>query len=115
MVYPNCLKTLSLLGYQFYRLLFYFNIACSLLAVAVVWYGVGFMDQGALLLSKIVGFAGAVLLYQYFEKDTYYYFRNAGCRLRHIIPIAFFIDITFLAGFFLLVNLITHATTYFKN
>jgi hypothetical protein len=109
------LKTLSLLGYQFYRLLFYFNIACTLLAIAVVWYGMGYMGQVALLLSKIFGFAGAVSLYHYFEKDTYYYFRNAGCRLRHIIPIAFFIDITLLAGSFLLVNLITHATTYFKN
>jgi hypothetical protein len=109
------LKTLSLLSYQFYRLLFYFNIACTLLAIAVNWYGLGHMDEGALFLSKIFGFAGAAILYQYFEKNTFYYFRNAGCRMRQIVTIAFLIDLAFLGSTFLLVHLIAYATTHFKS
>jgi len=96
-------------------MLLLYNIACSLLAVAVVLVGLGHINAGNLFLAKLLGFAGAVMLHQYTAKETYYYFRNAGCRMRRIIALAFMVDFLLLIIFFLLIALTTHAATYFKG
>jgi len=101
------LKTLTLLSFQFYRITLYFNIACTLLAIAVVWYGLGHVDAGGLFLAKILAFPGAVMLHRYIAKENYYYFRNAGCRMRQIITITFVADIFACIILFSLINLVT--------
>jgi len=109
------LKTLILLSFQFYRILLLFNIACSLLGIALVWYGFGRIDGGILFIAKILGFAGAVMLHRYNAKETYYYFRNAGYRMRRLIGAAFIVDILVYFSIFLLINLANHAAEYFKG
>jgi hypothetical protein len=88
------LKTLTLLTFQFYRLLLLYNIACTLLAIMIFWFGFGRLNAGLLFFAKILGFISAFVLYQYASKETYYYFRNAGCRMRYIVATAFFAEIT---------------------
>jgi hypothetical protein len=73
------------------------------------------MDAGGLFLAKILGFAGAVILYHYTTKETYYYFRNAGWRMRQIIALASIIDIVFYILLLLMFNLTTHAIAYFES
>jgi len=109
------LKTLTLLSLQFYQILLLFNIACTLLSIAVFWYGFGHIDAGIFFLAKIFGFPGAVLLHQYSAKETYFYFRNAGFRMRRVIGIAFIIDLLAYLTIFLLFSLISYAAGHFKG
>ncbi|WP_295672565.1 hypothetical protein [uncultured Mucilaginibacter sp.] len=96
-------------------MLLLFNIACTLLAIAVVWYGFGHIDAFILFIAKTLGFIGAVMLHRYSAKETYYYFRNAGYRMRSVILTAFLADTLLYILSFLLINLITHATEHFKS
>jgi len=91
------------------------NIACTLLAIAVVWYGFGHIDAFIIFIAKILGFAGAVALHQYSAKETYYYFRNAGYRMRRMIGATFIADLLVYITICFLVNLITYAVGYFKG
>jgi hypothetical protein len=84
-------------------------VACSLLALAIGWYNAGYIGGGNFFIAKLFGFAGAVILHLYSAKDTYYYFRNAGCRMRWVITISFAADVLLLITAFFLINLITHA------
>jgi hypothetical protein len=86
-----------------------YNIACTLLSIAIFWYGFGRMDAGVLFFAKILGFIGACVLYQYTSKETLYYFRNAGCRMRHIVPLAFFAEIIITITLLILFTLIANA------
>ncbi len=104
-----------MLSLQFYRMLLLFNIACSLLGIALVWYGFGFINSGNVFLAKLLGFTGAVVLYQYNAKETYYYFRNAGCRVRRITVIAFLADFLVYILLVLLFNLAGYAAAYLKS
>ncbi|MDR3695902.1 hypothetical protein [Mucilaginibacter sp.] len=109
------MKALSLITFQFYKTVLLFNIACTLLAIAVVWYGFGHIDAFILFIAKILGFAGAILLHRYSAKETYYYFRNAGYRVRSVILLAFLVDTLLYILSFFLINLITHAAEHFKS
>jgi hypothetical protein len=86
-----------------------FNVACSLFALAIGWYNAGYIGGGNFFIAKLLGFAGSVILYQYSAKDSYYYFRNAGCRMRWVITISFAVDILLFIVTFFFINLITHA------
>ena len=86
-----------------------------MLAIAVVWYGFGHVDAFILFIAKILGFTGAVLLHRYAAKETYYYFRNAGYRMRSVILTAFFAEALLYILSVSLFNLITHAAEHFKS
>ncbi|MBB3056015.1 hypothetical protein [Mucilaginibacter gotjawali] len=109
------MKTLSFITFQFYKILLLFNIACTLLAIAVVWYGFGHIDAFILFIAKIFGFAGAVMLHQYSAKETYYYFRNAGYRMRSVVLMALLADALLYSLSVFLFNLITYAAGHFKS
>jgi hypothetical protein len=96
-------------------MLLLFNIACTLLGSLLIRYGFGFVNGGNLFIAKILGFAGAVALHQHTAKETYYYFRNAGYRMRYVILLAFMADVLLYTLSFFLINLITHAAEYFES
>jgi hypothetical protein len=85
------------------------------LGIAVVWYGFGYIDAFIVFIAKILGFAGAVALHWYSAKETCYYFRNAGYRMRSVILTGFLADITLYILSVFLFNLITHAAGHFKS
>jgi hypothetical protein len=85
------------------------------MAVVLIWFGLGYIHAGGLFLAKILGFAGAIALHQYTAKETYYYFRNAGCRMRRIIAFSFAVDVFVFIILSLTVNLVIHAAGYFKG
>jgi hypothetical protein len=79
------------------------------------WYNAGYVGGGNLFIAKLLGFAGAVVLHQYTAKDTYYYFRNAGCRMRWVITISFMVDVFLFIVVVLFINLVTHAAAHIKS
>jgi hypothetical protein len=90
-------------------------VACSLLALAIGWYNAGYIGGGNFFIAKILGFAGAVVLHQYTAKNTYYYFRNAGCRMRWVITTSFIVDVFLFIVVVLFINLVTHAAAHTKS
>jgi hypothetical protein len=55
-------------------------------------FGAGALTIGNLFYAKLIGFGGAAGLQYYSAKETYFYFRNAGYRIRQVIASAFAID-----------------------
>jgi len=109
------LKRIAILTFQVYGLLLSYNIAFSVLAAVIFIYDAGFGDAGNLFFAKIIGFLGAAALHYYYSRDSYFYFRNAGYRVRKILISAFAADMLIymiLATFY---TLITHAATHAKG
>ncbi|MGZ4001597.1 MAG: hypothetical protein ACXVIY_13240 [Mucilaginibacter sp.] len=78
------MKRLSILTFQFYRLLLLYNIACTIIGWVLMRAGGLPLTTVSLLFAKLIGFAGAIGLHYYNSKNTYYYFRNAGLSMRWI-------------------------------
>jgi len=63
------------------------------MAVFLILVGAGSLNAGNLLFAKLMGFAGAAGLQYYSSKNTYFYFRNAGYRVRQVIASALLVDV----------------------
>jgi len=87
------LKRLSILTFQFYRLLLLYNISCTLIGWALIRFDGMPLNIVSLLFAKLLGFSGALGLHNFNSKNNYYYFRNAGSSMRWIILSALATDI----------------------
>jgi len=67
-----------------------FSVAIGILFM----FQVHTLNFKSVLVSKVLGFLGAVLLYGYTSGKTYFYFRNAGISINRLIINAFVIDAT---------------------
>jgi hypothetical protein len=114
----NChndhLKRLTILSFQYYRLLLVYNLAFTILVVFLFGFGAD-VDAASFLFAKITGFASAAGLYYYMAKDSYFYFHNAGYRIWQIIVNAFVIDLLLCVLIISLFHLLPHATAPVKS
>lgn len=90
------------------------------MAFTILWIGIavyGFNELNAVVLfwAKISGFVSAAFLNYYSAKQSYFYFRNAGYRMRSIIITAFFADVLSLLIVSLLFTFITYAAAHLKS
>jgi archaellum biogenesis protein FlaJ (TadC family) len=109
------LKHLTILSFQYYRLLLVYNAAFTILVVFLFGFDTHHIDAVIFLFAKLIGFASAAGLYYYMAKESYFYFRNAGYPIWRIIVNAFVIDLLLcilIISFFLL---IPHATAPAKS
>jgi hypothetical protein len=106
------LKRTAILTFQYYRILFLYNVAFTILWIAFALYGFGELNAVVLFWAKISGFASAAALNYYMAKQSYFYFRNAGYRMRRMIITAFLADALSFIVIFLLFTVITHAAAH---
>jgi hypothetical protein len=106
------LKRTVILTFQYYRILLLYNVAFTIVWIAFALYGFGELNAAALLWAKICGFLSAAALNYYMAKQSYFYFRNAGYRMRRVIVSAFFADLLSFILVYLLIILITHAASH---
>jgi hypothetical protein len=100
------LKRLLTLSFQYYYLLLLYNIAFSGLIAVLFFFIAHTLTFSSALAAKIVGFICAAFLYGYSSGKTYFYFKNAGITIWHLVAITFLIDLLVLA---LLTPIITFA------
>lgn len=109
------MKRLSIITTQFYRLLLLYNIAFTLLTTTLFYFNAGAIDAPTFVFAKIAGFAAAVSLHYYSAKETYFYFRNAGYRVKQIVLSAFVIDIAVCTLIIMLFKIILYAAAHIKG
>ena len=83
--------------------------------MAFAFYGFGELNAVVLCWAKISGFVSAAFIHYYSAKESYFYYRNAGFRMRRVIIAAFLADVLSLMMIWLLFTLITHAAAYLKR
>ena len=87
------LKRLSILSLQFYKLLFWYNVAFTIVALIVLQFGAIPINAVSFAIAKLAGYLIAVGLHYYNSKNHYFYFRNTGYSMRWIFIGALFTDI----------------------
>lgn len=92
-VTTNHLNRSTTLTIHFYRLLAWYNVAFTILTLIALSYGGIPLSRLSFLISKLSGFAVAVLLHNYISKNHYFYFRNAGYIMRWLVLRALILDI----------------------
>ena len=107
------MKRTAILTFQYYRILLLYNLAFTILWIGIALYGFGELNAVVLFWAKISGFASAAALNYYMAKQSYFYFRNAGYRMRRVIITAFLADALSFIFIFLFITLITHAAAHF--
>src|ERR1700758_3764657 len=83
------LKRLSLLLLQYYRILLPYNLVFIMLWLGIAVFGFGELNVVVWFWAVVCGFWSAVALHYYSAKESYFYFRNAGYRMRRVIITAF--------------------------
>lgn len=68
-----------------------------------------------LLQVKVIGFLSATALYSYAANKTFYYFRNTGFLMRHVILRALLLDFILGAIAISLISLFAYAIVHFKS
>jgi hypothetical protein len=109
------LKRLSILSFQFYRLLLVYNLAFTFFILVISFFFFGTINAGTLLFAMLVGYLTATSIHHFSAKETYFYFRNAGYRIGKIIIGGFAIDMVIYFVLIFLFNLITYAVAYLKS
>jgi hypothetical protein len=109
------LKRLSILTFQFYRLLLVFNVAFSLLSIFIIVLYFGLISTTGFFFAKIAGIIAAIAIHYYSASESYFYFRNAGCRIRQIILYTVALDISIFTVTAILFNLASNVLTYVKR
>jgi len=109
------LKRTAILTFQYYRILLLYNLAFTILWIGIAFYGFGELNVVALFWAKVSGFVSAAFIHYYSAKESYFYFRNAGYRMRRVIITAFLADALSLIAIFLLFTIITNAAENFKR
>ena len=90
------MKRTAILTFQYYRILLVYNIAFTIVWIAFALYGFGELNLIILL-------------------ESYFYFRNAGYRMRRIVLQAFLTDIINFVFAYLLISLIIYAIAHIKS
>ena len=90
-------------------------MAFTIVWLAFAFYGFGEMNAVTLFWSKVMGLVSAVALNYYSAKQSYFYFRNAGYRMRRVIITTFLAELLTFIIVFLLVTAITYATRHVKS
>ena len=106
------MKRTAILTFQYYRILLLYNVAFTIVWIAFALYGFGELNAVTLFWAKASGFVSAAFLHYYFANESYFYFRNAGYRMRRVIITAFFADVASFVIVFLFITLITNAATH---
>ena len=109
------MKRTAVLTFQYYRILLLYNVAFTILWIGIAVYGFNELNAVVLFWAKISGFVSAAFLNYYSAKQSYFYFRNAGYRMRSIIITAFFADVLSLLIVSLLFTFITYAAAHLKS
>jgi hypothetical protein len=86
------LKRLITISLHYYKLLWVYNLAFTLLATILVWGFIGVLNAGTFFTAKIIGFTSAMGLHYYTSSKSYFYFMNAGYRMQRIFVNAAIID-----------------------
>jgi len=88
--------------YQFNRPAFVFNM---LLSLVLIYYRTK-VDYPAAIFVKLCGY-GVVMAYQYFmANQTYFYFRNAGYRIRRLYTYSIIADLIIFSILYLIPSII---------
>ena len=109
------MKRTAILAFQYYRILLLYNVAFTIVWVAFALYGFGELNAVTLFWAKISGFVSAAFIHYYSAKESYFYFRNAGYRMRRVIITAFLADALSLIAIFLVITQINHAAAHLKS
>ncbi|MGF7080606.1 hypothetical protein [Mucilaginibacter sp. UYCu711] len=86
------MKRLITISLHYYKLLWVYNLAFTLLATIIVWGYIGVLNAATFFIAKVIGFTSAMGLYYYSSSKSYFYFMNAGYRMRTIFINAAIID-----------------------
>lgn len=68
-----------------------------------------------LFIGKLIGFGGAVAYHAYMNRDSFYYYRNAGLSIRRMYVQSFLIDLGICFLFIISYNIIVYAAAYLKG
>ncbi|MEZ2334920.1 hypothetical protein AB6735_04765 [Mucilaginibacter sp. RCC_168] len=113
------MKRLSIITFQFYRLLLLYNIAFTVLALFLLIFNAGTINPGATVLllipAKIIGFMCALALHYFSAKENYFYFRNAGYGMKRMFISAFVIDLSVCVLLIILFKIILYAALHLKG
>lgn len=90
-------------------------MAFTILWIAFALYGFGELNVVVLFWAKVSGFVSAAFIHYYSAKESYFYFRNAGYRMRRVIITAFLADALSLIAIFLLFTFIANAAAHLKH
>jgi len=109
------LKRTAILTIQYYRILLVYNVTFTIVWIFLALFGFGELNAVVLFWAKISGFISASVLQGYSAKESYFYFRNAGYRMRRIVLQAFLMDIISFVFAYLLISLIIYVIAHFKS
>jgi len=109
------LKRTAILTFQYYRILLVYNIAFTIVWIAFALYGFGELNLSVLFWAKISGLISAAVLQGYSAKESYFYFRNAGYRMRRIILLTLLMDVGIFIFIYLVVTFTTYAIAHVKS
>jgi hypothetical protein len=101
------MKRLSQLVFQYYQLLWFYNIAFSFI-IGYLTSAMGFGKVTGSIYGKIVGIVAAMGLYHFSSAKTYFYFRNAGLSIRSLFMYTFIFDLVLFTFLFTLILLCNH-------
>ncbi|QJD97644.1 hypothetical protein HH214_18050 [Mucilaginibacter robiniae] len=85
------MRNFRILLFQFYKPLFFWNLLFSVAGIADLWIN-GFGQLVGSFIVKFVGYAASVGFQYYFSPQVYYYYHNAGYRLKNLYAGAFALD-----------------------
>jgi len=86
------LKRLATISLQYYKLLWVYNLAFTVLATFLAVGILGVLNAGTLFTAKAIGYLSAIGLHYYSSSKSYFYFMNAGYHMRKIFISAGIID-----------------------
>ena len=92
-----------------------YNLAFTIVWIAFAVYGFGELNVVVLFWAKVMGFVSAAALNYYSAKESYFYFRNAGYRMRRVILTAFLAELLSFIIISIFITLIAHAAAYLKR
>lgn len=108
------MNRLIILIRQFYRPLWLFNIAFTVIGLLFIMkYGLGTISNS--LLIKLAGYFASALYQFYMANKSYYYFRNAGYSVRRMYAYVFSIDFAIYIILILLYTLLHHEFAHIKG
>jgi len=102
----NHLKRFAILTVQFYKLLAWYNIAFTLVGLALLRFAGLPINTAGFFCAKLMGLPVAISLYYFTAKQTLYYFRNAAFKARWLFLSALIPDLLLFSVAILINNII---------
>ena len=90
-------------------------MAFTILWIAFALYGFGELNAVVFFWAKVSGFVSAAFIHYYSAKESYFYFRNAGYRMRRVIITTFLAESLSFIIIFLLITITTNAAQHLKH